>query len=59
MDKMRKVPEMVVRDPRTGETVVVQGAGAMKDRPLNLRKGIDLTKPIAEQVSKIKRKGRS
>lgn len=56
---MRKVPEMAVRDPKTGETVVVYGAGAMKDKPLNLRKGIDLTKPIAEQVSKIKRKSRS
>jgi hypothetical protein len=44
--------KIVVRNPKTGEFVTVTGAGALKDRPLTFRVGIDLTKPIAEQVLK-------
>ncbi len=40
----------VVRDARTGATVTVKGFGALKDSDLELGKGIDLLKPIAEQA---------
>jgi hypothetical protein len=40
----------VVRDPKTGRFVTVQGFGALKDSDLTIRKGVSLTKPIAEQV---------
>lgn len=42
---------VTVRDAQTGRTLTVRGAGALKGR-LNLRKDIDLTKPIAAQVFK-------
>jgi len=64
MDSMAKThstapTETVVRDPKTGRLVTVRGAGALKGLPL--RKGIDLTKPIAAQVLKgsARRKGGS
>lgn len=41
---------VTLRDSRTGEFVVVRGVGALKDSPLSLQKGVDLTKPIAAQV---------
>jgi hypothetical protein len=56
---MAKVPTQsttFVRSTKTGELVPVRGLGAMKDMPLPLKKGIDLTKPIAAQVFKAKRK---
>ena len=44
-------PSTLVRDARTGQFVEVRGVGALKGR-LTLRREIDLTKPIFEQVSK-------
>ncbi|THV15268.1 hypothetical protein [Rhizobium rhizophilum] len=44
--------DLLMQDPTTGEVVVVYGAGALKDSPLDLREDVDLTKPIAEQVFK-------
>lgn len=43
-------PSTLVRDARTGQFVEVRGVGALKGR-LTLRREIDLTKPIFEQVS--------
>jgi hypothetical protein len=43
--------ETQVRDPRSGRFVTVRGAGALKGQ-LTLRKGVDLTKPIASQAMK-------
>ena len=39
----------VVRDPKSGRSVTVRGAGALRGR-LTIEKGVDLTKPIAAQV---------
>ena len=41
----------MIRDPRTGRWVEVRGFGAMESSPLPLIDGIDLTKPIFEQVA--------
>ncbi len=41
----------MVRDSRTGRYVEVRGAGALKGT-LTIKRGVDLTKPIFEQVSK-------
>lgn len=41
--------EQTVRNPNTGETVIVRGLGSLKGR-LVLDESIDLTKPIAAQV---------
>lgn len=38
-----------VRDARTGQVVTVRGVGALKGQ-LALKKGVDLTKPIASQA---------
>lgn len=40
----------VVRNSRSGRFVEVRGADAMKSSQLPLKKGVDLTKPIAEQA---------
>jgi hypothetical protein len=40
----------VVRDLKTGRFVTVRGFGALKDSDLRIKKGVSLTKPIAEQV---------
>ncbi|KQT58195.1 hypothetical protein ASG52_22360 [Methylobacterium sp. Leaf456] len=40
----------LVRDAQTGATVTVKGFGALKGSDLELGKGIDLLKPIAEQA---------
>lgn len=50
MDKQNSPPTSAIRDPKTGNFVSVVGLGAMKSEPIPLRKGIDLTKPISEQV---------
>jgi hypothetical protein len=42
----------VVRDSRSGRFVEVRGADSMKSSQLPLKKGMDLTKPIAEQALK-------
>jgi hypothetical protein len=41
-----------VRDPRSGQLLEVRGANSMKSSQLLLKKGVDLTKPIAKQVLK-------
>jgi hypothetical protein len=43
---------VTIRDPDTGEVLVLRGYGAMKGK-LHLRKGIDVTKPIYEQWLKL------
>ena len=40
-----------VRDSKTGRFLTVRGAGALKGQ-LTLKKGLDLTKPIASQAMK-------
>jgi len=40
-----------VRDPKTGRLLTVRGVGALKGH-LTLKKGVDLTKPIASQAMK-------
>lgn len=42
--------DLTVRNPKTGQLLTVKGAGSMCDVKLPLRKDVDLTKPIAEQV---------
>ena len=44
--------KLVVRDARTGQLVTIKGAGALKDSKLAIKRGLDLTKPIAEQALK-------
>lgn len=44
-------PPKLVRDSRTGKMLEVRGYGALKGR-LKIMPGIDLTKPIYEQVIK-------
>jgi hypothetical protein len=40
-----------VRNAKTGKMVTVRGVGALKGQ-LSLKKGVDLTKPIAAQALK-------
>jgi hypothetical protein len=40
----------VVIDPKSGQSVTVKGFGALKDFELKFKKGVDIVKPIAEQV---------
>lgn len=47
--------ETTVRDPKSGRLVTVKGIGSLKGH-LTLKKSIDLTKPIAAQALKGKRK---
>ena len=56
MDKRVADKALTVRDSKTGKFVTVHGAGTLKDRPLPIKKGVDLTKPIAAQVLKPERK---
>ena len=52
MTTARKSPTpKLIRDPRTGEMLEVRGYGALRGR-LKIMPGIDLTKPIYEQVMK-------
>ncbi|OWV90721.1 hypothetical protein ATY78_16685 [Rhizobium sp. R635] len=50
--KQEPTGKWVVRDPRSGRFVEVRGADSMKSSQLPLKKGVDLTKPIAKQVLK-------
>lgn len=43
-----------VRDSKTGRILTVRGAGALKGH-LTIKKGVDLTKPIASQAMKNRR----
>jgi imidazoleglycerol phosphate synthase glutamine amidotransferase subunit HisH len=40
----------IVHNPKTGEAVIVRGAGALKDSMFTIKKSVDLTKPIAKQA---------
>lgn len=44
-------PGKVVRDSKSGRFVTVRGVGALKGH-LTIKKGVDLTKPIASQAVK-------
>jgi hypothetical protein len=50
--KQEETGRWVVRDPRSGQLLEVRGANSMKSSQLLLKKGVDLTKPIAKQVLK-------
>jgi hypothetical protein len=50
MSKVVAQSPLKVEDVKNGKSVIVRGAGALKDRPLPIRSDIDLTKPIAAQV---------
>lgn len=52
MTKTHETTSMTVRDTRTGKFVTVRGAGSLKDSKFAVKKGVDLTKPIAKQVLK-------
>lgn len=41
-----------VRDSKSGRFLEVRGADSMKGSKLTLKKGVDLTKPIAKQAFK-------
>ncbi|MDM9625762.1 hypothetical protein QTL95_07635 [Rhizobium sp. S152] len=56
MAKSSAQSAVMVRDAKTGKTVIVRGAGALKDSDLKIRKGVDLTKPISSQTLKDRRK---
>ena len=49
---MLKTSSHELRDPKTGRLVTVRGLGALKDSTFAIRKGVDLTKPIAKQALK-------
>jgi len=51
MPKLSAAQKKVVRDSRTGRFIEVRGFGALKGQ-LTIAKGVDLTKPIYEQVVK-------
>lgn len=42
--------QRVVRESETGAIATIKGLGALKDAGLEIEKGVDLLKPIAEQV---------
>jgi hypothetical protein len=50
--QLKKEPtgKWVVRDSRSGHFIEVRGADSLKSSKLPLKKGIDLTKPIAKQA---------
>lgn len=41
-----------VRSAKTGRLITVRGAGALKGSKFSIRRGLDLTKPIASQALK-------
>jgi hypothetical protein len=55
MERMAKAhpvkTETTVRDSKSGRTLTLRGAGALKGQ-LTLKKSVDLTKPIASQAMK-------
>jgi hypothetical protein len=48
--KQEPTGKWAVRDSRSGRYVEVRGADSMKSSQLPLKKGVDLTKPIAQQA---------
>ena len=59
--RLKKEPtgKWVVRDSRDGRFIEVRGADSMKGANLVIKKGVDLTKPIAKQALKGSRIRRS
>jgi hypothetical protein len=51
VNKHTPAPVRTVRNAKTGEFVTVRGVGALKGA-LTIRKGVDLTRPIAAQAVK-------
>jgi hypothetical protein len=41
---------VTIRNAKTGQFVTVKGAGALKGSSFKIKKGVDLTKPIARQA---------
>lgn len=52
MTQATAVPTKIVRNPKTGEFVTVRGAGSLKGSKFAIKKGVDLTKPVAKQALK-------
>lgn len=50
--KQEPTGKWAVRDSRSGRYIEVRGADSMKSSQLPLKKGVDLTKPIAKQALK-------
>lgn len=48
--KQEPTGKWMLRDPRTGRYIELRGANSMKPSDLPLKKGLDLTKPIAAQT---------
>lgn len=55
MAKTTAQTTVTVRNAKTGKFVTVRGAGSLKGSDFQIKKGVDLTKPIASQT--LKRKG--
>jgi hypothetical protein len=51
MVDITSAPKKIVRDALSGRVVEVRGFGALKGR-LTIKKGVDLTKPIYDQVTR-------
>ncbi|MGZ9724279.1 hypothetical protein [Rhizobium miluonense] len=51
-----KKTSITVRDTRTGKYVTVKGAGSLAGSTLTMKRNVDLTKPIAKQALREKRK---
>lgn len=56
--KREPAGKLAVRDAQSGRFLEVRGANAMRDAKLPLKKGIDLTKPIARQAAGGTRSGK-
>jgi len=52
MAKTSAASTLTVRNAKTGKSVTVRGAGSLKGSKFAIKKGVDLTKPIAEQALK-------
>jgi hypothetical protein len=52
MAKTTTQSTVTVRNAKTGKFVTVRGAGSLKGSELKIKKGVDLTKPIASQTLK-------
>jgi hypothetical protein len=50
MSKSMAKSTTTVRNSKTGQFVTVKGAGSLKDSGFKIKKGVDLTKPIASQT---------
>ena len=59
MDKASVNSTVVIRDDETSQFITVHGVGALKNARFEIDKNIDLTKPIADQTLKNKRKSKA